>query len=512
MNTYIVILFAFMAIMLIFGFWATTRNKETAEDYFVAGRSMNAYIVAGTYGASFLSAGSFLGTIGFNYAYGFAAGWQLIGTLTAMFVLATFFASKFWKFGYYNGGMTMPDLIGTRYPSKWSRGIYAVLILCIYTVGLAAMFMGFNTVLGMVSDIPYMGGIIVGAIVVLIYTMSGGARAVAWTDTVCAVLMLFAVVVTLYISLRNSGGFEHLCELFAQSTTPEGTNWIEGGALLTKTNSYLIFGVSFGWFMVWATGNLCQPHQITRMYLAKDEKTARKAVAICMIPFSLIYIGGLIIGAYGRTIAPDLVKYDTCFPYVVMASFPTIMAAVILMGIIAAIISTCSTMLLITSQCTSYDIYKKMINQNASEEKVIKISRVTMAVVILLAIFIAYEAQNIPGLIFLWSSAFAMMGAGILPSLIGAFYWKRANAPANISSMIVGFASTAMMYKWPELKPDWGAHPILPGMVLSFIVFIVVAFLTKPESKETIDKFFGKNMLPFSEREKMEENTGIKEI
>lgn len=503
MNTYIMALIVFMAVMLIFGFWAASRNKGTVEDYFVAGRSMGPFIVAGTYGASFMSAGSFLGTIGFNYAYGFAGGWQLVGTLTALFLLATFFAGKFWRFGYYNGGMTMPDLIGTRYPSKWSRGIYAIIILVIYTVGLAAMFMGFNSVLSLVSDMPFMGGIIIGAVVVLIYTMSGGARAVAWTDTVCAVLMLFAIIVTLYISLNGAGGFKHLCEVYSQSTAPEGSGWQEGMALVSNTNSYLIFGVSFGWFMVWATGNLCQPHQVTRMYLAQNEKVAKTAIAICMIPFSLIYIGGLIIGAYGRTIQPQLAKIDTCFPYVVMESFPTLFAAIVLMGIIAAIVSTCSTMLIIASQCTSYDIYKKLIDPNASDQTVLKISRTTMVIVIILSIVIAYFAQSIPGLIFLWSAAFAMMGAGILPSLIGAFYWKRANIAANISSMAVGFLSTAIMYQFPALRPAWAPHAILPGLILSFAVFIIVALLTKPESEDTLEIFFGENMLPYSKRKRV---------
>ena len=86
---------------MVFGSIAAKKKKETTEDFFVAGRSMSMWVVAGTYGASFLSAGSFLGTIGYNYRFGWAAGWQLIGTLTCMFLLAVFFAKKFWRFGYW---------------------------------------------------------------------------------------------------------------------------------------------------------------------------------------------------------------------------------------------------------------------------------------------------------------------------------------------------------------------------------------------------------------------------
>lgn len=503
MNIYIIVFIVYLVLLLVLGSMAAKRKKDTTEDFFVAGRSMSMWVVAGTYGASFLSAGSFLGTIGYNYRFGWAAGWQLIGTLTCMFILAVFFAKKFWRFGYYNNACTMPDLIGKRYPSKFGRGFYSIMILCIYTVGMAAMYMGFDAVLSMVSDIPYMAGIIIGALVVMIYTWSEGARAVAWTDTACMILMILAIVITITAALHNSGGFVNLVEEYGRSTTPQGQTWQEGESLLSGTNAYLTFGMSMSWFLVWCTGNLCQPHQITRMYLAKNEKHAIAAVAIVMIPFAVVYIGGLIIANYARVIEPNLANTDAAFPTVVLEIMPDAVAAIVLVGIIAAIISTSSTMLIITSQCTSYDIYKKLIKPEASEKEVLKISRGTIIVCTVLSIVIAYFAQNISGLIFLWSSAFAMMGAGILPSLIGAFYWKRANTPANIASMLVGFISTACMYLFPSLLPAWAQHPILPGLILSFGVFIIVALVTKKPEKEQLEPFFGEDLKDYSKNRKV---------
>ena len=503
MNIYIIVFAVYLVVLLVFGSIAAKKKKETTEDFFVAGRSMSMWVVAGTYGASFLSAGSFLGTIGYNYRFGWAAGWQLIGTLTCMFLLAVFFAKKFWRFGYYNNACSMPDLIGKRYPSKFGRGFYSIMILCIYTVGMASMYMGFNAVLGLVSDIPYMAGIIIGAAVVMIYTWTGGARAVAWTDTICMVLMIFAIIVTLTASLHSSGGFENLVMEYGRSITPEGQTWQEGEALLSGTNLYLTFGMSMSWFLIWCTGNLCQPHQITRMYLAKNEKHAIAAVAIVMIPFAIVYLGGLIIANYARIIEPNIANTDTAFPTVVLSIMPDALAAVVLVGIIAAIISTSSTMLIITSQCTSYDIYKTLLKPDASEKQVLRISRGTIIVCTILSVVIAYFAQNISGLIFLWSSAFAMMGAGILPSLIGAFYWKRANTPANIASMLVGFISTALMYLFPVLLPSWAQHPILPGLILSFATFVIVALVTRKPTDEQLEPFFGEDLKDYSKNRKI---------
>src|SRR5699024_3492789 len=158
--------------------------------------------------------------------------------------------------------------------------------------------------------------------------------------------------------------------------------------------------------------------QMSRVYLAKDEKAAISGVAIILIPNTIILIGGLIIGAYARVNFPNLDLIDHAFPAVVLQTLPSLIAAVVLVGIIAAVLSTASTMLIISAQSTGYDIYKKLINPDASDKSVVKISRVTMVVSTFISIIIAYLAQTIEGIFFLWSSAFAMMGAGVLPSLI----------------------------------------------------------------------------------------------
>jgi SSS family transporter len=495
-NIYLLIFAAYIVFLLILGYVAARRSKETVEDYFVAGRSLNMWIVAGTYGASFMSAGSFIGQIGMNYRLGWATGWQLVGTLVAVFFVAAFLAKKFWRFGFHNGACSMPDLIGMRYSPKVGRTIYALIIFCIYTVGMASMYMGMNAVVGLVSDVPYMVTIIIAAVAVAIYTISGGARAVAWTDTACMVLMMFAIVAGTAVALVKSGGLANLIEMYGQSPMQEGAEvtMAAGKDLISGTNSYFTVGMCVAWGLIWATGNPAQPHQLTRVYLARDEKHAILAVAIVMIPFAFIYIGGLIIANYARVLDPFLEHTDQAFPLVVMDAFPAFIAAIILVGIIAAVLSTASTMLIITGQTISYDIHKKVINPNATEKQTMIVSRVAIAISMILSVIIAYIAQDLPGLLFLWSAAFAMMGSGILPSLIGAFYWKGATAAGSISSMLVGFITTGAMYLIPTLKPAWIVHPILFGLPISIIVYVVVSWFTKKPSQEQLEIFYGRQI------------------
>ena len=494
MNIFVITLIIYLIFLVILGFVAGKGGEDTPEDYYVAGRSMNKWVVAGTYGASFMSAGTFIGQMGANYSIGWVQIWNFNATLLPMFILAVFFAKKFWRIGYYYNATSMPDLIALRYPSKLTRGFYSFLILMIYTVGMAAMYLGIFTVLSLVTDLSYMTCIIIGAVTVLIYSLFGGARGVAWTDTACLVIMLFAVVVSFIVALVKGGGFENIVTAFSQSTVPEGKPWVGGSELVSATNSNFTLSMVISFFLVWTFGNLTQPHQMTRVYLAKDEKAAINGVSLIFIPYTIILVGGLIIAAYARITYPNLDLIDYAFPSVVLGALPSFIAAIVFVGIIAAVLSTASTMLIISGQAAGYDIYKKLIKTEASDAKVVKISRITMIVCTFLSIVIAYFAQTIQGIFFLWSSAFAMMGAGVLPSLIGVFYWKRANSAACFSSMFVGFTSTATMYLFPFLMPNWAVHPILPGLMLSVTVFIIVALSTKKPDDDIIEMFFGEKL------------------
>src|SRR5699024_4946824 len=244
--------------------------------------------------------------IGANYSIGWVQIWNMNATLLPMFVLAAFYAKKFWRIGYYYNAQSMPDLIGLRYPSKITRGVYSVIIFLIYTVGMASMYLGIYTILSLVTDLSYMTCIIIGAISVLLYSLMGGARAVAWTDTASLGIMLFAIIAAGTVALVKGGGFVNIVTEFGQSSAPEGSSWVEGSGLVSATNNNFTLPVVISFFLVWGLGNFSQPHQMSRVYLAKNEKAAISGVALILIPNAIILIGGLIIGAYARINYPNL--------------------------------------------------------------------------------------------------------------------------------------------------------------------------------------------------------------
>lgn len=492
MNSMTLIVFVlFLIILIILGVAANRKNtKNDASEYFVVNRSLGVFLSAGTYFASFLSSGTMIGTAGTVYSYGWCYTWQCIGSVAGPFFLAMVFVPKFWRYGYYNNALSMPDLFAERYDAKWSRAIFSLTILLVYMFGLAAMYLGLNAVWGFVSDLPLMVIITISSIVVLIYSMLGGARGVTWTDTACAVVMFLAVSIMVFIVLISSGGFESLAAKFAASPAVEGMPWVSGTELVSPTNSYYTGAMLFAWSMTWFLGNTSQPHQVTRAYLARDEKVARIAVTIGCFIFTLVLFTVMMIGGYARVIEPALGRADYAFPAVVNATLPPVVAAVIYVAIVAAIFSTASTMLIISGQCVGYDFYKKLINPDASQKQILNLSRIAMVILSLLAIVIAYIAQTLPSMLFLWSSAFAIMGATIAPSLFAAFYWKGATPKGNIASMLVGICSAAFFFGFPQFRP-FGLHALIPSLVLSIATLIIVSNVTEKSSPEQLNKFFG---------------------
>lgn len=480
----------FIIILIILGVVANRKNKkDDASEYFVVSRSLGIFLTAGTYFASFLSSGTMIGTAGTVYSFGWCYTWQCIGSVAGPFFLAMLFVPKFWRYGYYNNALSMPDLFGERYNAKWSRAIFSLTILLVYVFGLGSMYLGLNAVWGFISDLPLMTIVVISAVVVLIYSMLGGARGVTWTDTACAVVMFLAIAIMVFVVMILSGGFEELAAKFAASPAVEGTAWVSGRELVAPTNSYYTGAMLFAWSMTWFLGNWSQPHQVTRAYLARNEKVARIAITIGCFIFTLVLFTVMMIGAYARVIEPALARADYAFPAVINATLPPIVAAIIYVAIVAAIFSTCSTMLIICGQCVGYDFYKKLFNPQATQKQILKLSRVTMVVVSLLAIVIAYIAQTLPSMLFLWSSAFAIMGATIAPSLFAAFYWKGATPKGNVASMLVGIGSAAFFFGFPQFRP-FGLHALIPSLVLSIATLIIVSNCTEKSSQEQLDKFF----------------------
>jgi len=494
--TYLIILLVYMAAVLFLG-WLAMKASATLDDFFVAGRNQGVFVVAGTFGATLLSAGSFIGTTGLNYAAGWSALWQLLGTLTAGGIIGLLLAHKLWRFGHKFEAVSVPDLFSIRYYGKLPRAIAALSILILYVAGLGVQNMGFTAVLSSIVKISPNAAMTIAAVVFVAYTIAGGMKAVAWTDAFQFMVMIVGVLIAFPFVLRALGGYSGINLALAHVPPPPlGASYEWGKTLVSGVGKNLMpLGLIFGWTFVWALGNPSQPHIISRMYMAKSARVARQGVAWALMFFTVYYVISMTIGAAARATFPNLLKMDLAFPTMVTAVLDPISSGIVLAALIAAIMSTTDTMLMTAGIAVSHDIYRSFINPKATERQIFILTRIIVAVVGFGGLGVAIYAANIPGLLFLWGAAFSIFSASFFPSLIAAFYWPRATREGNVCSMITGIVLVLLYFQFKTRMPLGYLHPIIPGTVASTLVLVVVSLLTPKPPQELIDKFYGPDMV-----------------
>ena len=265
---YLGVMIGFLALLIILGLFSGRKNKKNdISEYFVVKRDVGIFFLVGTYAASFLSAGTLIGNTATFYSFGTPYAFHWIGAIGGVFYLGMVLVTKFWRYGYYNNALSMPDLFGERYHPKFSRGIFSIVILVCYVTGIASMLLGINAVWGFISGANIMVIAIISAVIVFFYAVIGGARGVTWTDTLCLSIILVAVLIMIPLVLTKGGGLPNLFAQFAQSPAVDGQSWLSGEALVSTANSYYTFQMTLAWALVFFLGNSAQPHQVTGLIL-----------------------------------------------------------------------------------------------------------------------------------------------------------------------------------------------------------------------------------------------------
>ena len=368
MSVNLIVLVGFLLLMLFVGYLANRKNKKNdIAEYFLVSRSLGIFLCVGTFGATFLGAGSFIGNTGMIYSNGLPFVLLMICAVFAILFLTCMYVPKYWRFGYYNDCLSMADMFAERYDPKLSRAFFSIVILIVFTSGVGAMLLGLNAVWGYITDLPLLAITGLSALVILAYSVSGGARGVTWTDTACLVIMVVGLFV---IGARIFGvveSFDSLLTAFASVPEVEGRPWQSGQALVSLTNSFFVPSFLLTWGAAMCVNNSVTADTITRTYMAKNERVARISVAICMFIIVFTHLVTAFIAVYARVNYPALGKADFAFPSVVLDTLPEFWAAIVLIAIVAAIFSSASTLLIICGQCVGYDIYSKLIKPDATE-------------------------------------------------------------------------------------------------------------------------------------------------
>lgn len=473
-GTYLIILFLYLLFMLIIGY-VTSKKVTSVESFFVADKSLGFIVSLGTFAATFVSSSSVIGTTGWNYDIGWKSLWANGGTMVSIIIGSLFLMGKLREFGE----STIPDLFASRYYDKKIKLIPIIIILLMYTVFLTVEVMGAGKVLNIILGLDYTLAVIITLVVFVFYTMSGGMYAVAYTDLVQAIVGFGFIIIAAFLAVSKVGGFTQMNLQLAQIDHELVSPVMSG-----STSATVVFIL---WnHLVWGTGNISQPAVIVRALSAKDVRTAKTSTAWSGIVFVGFYIALMMLGGTARILFPNLQDPDFAFPTLVTNIFHPVFGGILMCSILAMIMSTTDSLLLVVGSTVGKDLYQDFINPKASVKDVLKVSRIAIICVgIIAGIFSLIKPTTILKLqIFNYST----IGAAFFIPMMAGFYWERATREGAIASMIGGAATNLL---WYALNKPFDLDPIIPGLVAGFILLYIVSLLTPAPPNHIKEKYFG---------------------
>lgn len=466
-----VCIIVFLILLFLIGLFVSKRIKND-QDWFVAGRNLGVVPLVGTYFATIISAVSVIGYFGYYYSYGWAGWWNWAGTALTSMIAALWFAEKLRKFGQ----TTLPDLLAARYGKVHSiiAGIVILVAMLFFT---SAQLTGSAAVVTTSMGIDRTTAIIVIGTIFILFTVMGGMEAVAWTDTFCSAIILIGVWLLSYNAVNEAGGVVKIHKTLAQ---------IKPSALDPFANGAIPLGVAMSWFLTWGIGNIGAPQFSTRIYSAKDPKTAALSQAWTGITFIFFYLPLMLAALAGIVLFPGLTgAADTYAPTIIQKVMGPWGGGIMMAGILAASISTADSVLLLAGTTFVRDIVQRCSSRQFMPQQTLKMARITTFIIGILAIFFTIRTNQ--GVMWVQANAVGYMGSMLSVVVLAAFAWKRANAQGALAAMIVGILTAAI---WGYLNRPFGWFPILPSLFTCTLTLVIVSKLTPPPSQKVIDQFF----------------------
>lgn len=476
----------YMVGMMLIGVWAWRRTIGSV-DYFLGGRSLGPWPAALSAGASDMSGWLLLGLPGYAFAAGLEAFWLAGGLLAGTWLNWQLQARRLRVYSVIvDNALTLPAFLSNRFrdPSRSLQLVSAffILLFFLFYTGSALVAGGklFETVFGL----DYSWAVVVGALCVISYTLFGGFLAVCWTDVVQGLLMLAAMLAVPVMALQMTGSQESLAAQL-QAINPELLN------MLTSTTGEPLSLVAILSLVTWGLGYFGQPHILARFAGIRSTKDVPAARRIAVIWSALAMLGSVLVGliglAYTHNMNMALGDGETIFMVLVNTLFHPIIAGVLLAAILAAIMSTADSQLLVSSSALAEDFYRGWLKQNASQAKVLRVGRLAVVGIALVALVLAMDPES--SVLELVSYAWAGFGAAFGPVLLLSLYWRRMNRQGALAGILTGAATVIL---WQQLSGGiFDLYEIVPGLLFSCVAVVVVSLMS-PAPSEAVAADFDK--------------------
>ncbi|MCG6273496.1 sodium/proline symporter PutP [Vibrio vulnificus] len=462
---------AYLILMVAIGVYAY-KKTSSSSDYFLGGRSLGPWPAALSAGASDMSGWLLLGLPGYAYAAGIESFWLAGGLLVGTWANWLVSAKRLRTYSIQTDALTLPEFLSRRFDDKSKlihtiSAFFILLFFLFYTSsGLVAGGKLFETVFGL----DYSTAVIIGTLCVVSYTLFGGFLAVSWTDLVQGLLMAAALMIVPIAVME--GGFGQLATDM-HNINPE---------LLTLWNDAKgepLSAIAIISLVAWGLGYFGQPHILARFKASRTNRELGTARRIAVGWTAPSMAGAILVGLVGLVWVnghpgTELADGEKIFMLLVNTVFHPVIAGILLAAILAAVMSTADSQLLVSSSALAEDFYKQVIKPDASSQEIVMVGRIGVVVISIIALILAMTPDSsVLGLV---SYAWAGFGAAFGPAVVLSLYWKGMNRNGALAGILIGGITIVV---WKQLTGGWfDVYEIVPGIIFSTIAIVGVSKLT----------------------------------
>jgi len=469
--TVVLFLVLYYVIVLGIGWWAMRRGAgEDLEGYLLGGRRIGPMATALTLQSTSMSGYMFLGAGALGFTQGYWAMWFVAGDIGGGVLNLSVIGRRMRKLSQMFGALTSIEYLEKRYPSPAVRLLAGTLTVFLLGFYVLAQFIAGGKGMALVTGMPYPAALAIAVGIILLYTFMGGYLAVAYTDFFQSLVMLVGVLWIVVAALGEVGGLTAANHALADLDPTLLSLWGRGLGFEGQ------WGVVAGAVLVFSIGYMGWPHVVTRHMAMSRPATARKA-GLWATLWNLMFVPSpYLVGILAILILPGLEDPEMAIFEVAENLLPAAVTGLVMAAIMAAIMSTADSLLLQTGSIASRDLYERFVNPRASERQMVMVSRgLVLAIAVIGYLVALYEPPTVFSIVIFATS---VLGSAFLPAYVCAVWWKKANTPGALASMVAGSA-TAFGWEILGMVESTQMAPMTAGVIASTLTMIVVTLATQ---------------------------------
>jgi sodium/proline symporter len=453
-----------------------SKKIKNSEDFLVAGRNLGFWTFTLLIVASICSGMTILGVAGLGYATGWPSIWEQIFVPLSAAVCILFFGTKLHSVASRTGYVTVQDYFAHRfYSPRGIRGTSAIIGVLISIIYLVGQYISISMVLSWLFKIPYEWSLVIGAVIVMAYTILGGLYAIGMASLVQGIMILAGVLLVGPVVISAAGGLEHINVVLATIDVNMTHLWYPQAHPPYAKYAFLTPEYLVSLLFLLTMGLAAAPAFVIYaviMYLCKITGFAARS----MVSEKMISL-------------PAGVANPSDYSFIVAAEyvFPTFFAPLVAIIVLSAVMSTTDRLMLTIGSYVSWDVYKQFVNKDASEKSITLLSRVAIGLSTVITLYLAWS--NPPELLawLIWMAIGVMLACFVTP-LFAGLYWRRATREGALASMILGLVGVFAFSYYAKFIAPMPMHPSIYGFAISLAAMIVVSLMTKKPSEKLLDE------------------------